>query len=273
MTRSNARLAAGAGVVSIFLLLGGPSAAIALADPDNSHSDRGNGSNTDSGHGRGNSQSSDDDNNGNSNNNGKVGNGNSGSVNGGTGVNVSGAVTSGSAHADPSASRNDDVTPKVRIGSGRDNQQWLAPGGSIASDESGATGATGPGDVPASDHQGLRTPAFESPRVTFGNGRNPGAHTDDSGPQYEAPAPQPQPAPAPPPPPPPPPPAPVAPPSWVDRIATPPIPTKQLGVAPAADLSDPLWGIAGLLLIPAAGAALGFRQARAAQAVERLRRS
>jgi len=33
-----------------------------------------------------------------------------------------------------------------------------------------------------------------------------------------------------------------------------------------------MWGLAGLLLIPAAGAALGYRQARAAHAAERLRR-
>jgi hypothetical protein len=47
---------------------------------------------------------------------------------------------------------------------------------------------------------------------------------------------------------------------------------RQLGVAPASKLTDPLWGIAGLLLIPAAGAVLGYRQARAAQGAEKLRR-
>ena len=36
-------------------------------------------------------------------------------------------------------------------------------------------------------------------------------------------------------------------------------------VAPTAGVADPLWGVAGLLLIPAAGAILGYRQARAAQ--------
>jgi hypothetical protein len=58
----------------------------------------------------------------------------------------------------------------------------------------------------------------------------------------------------------------------VERIAAPPDVATELGVAPAADLSEPLWGLAGLLLIPAAGAALGFRQARATQAAERLSR-
>jgi hypothetical protein len=46
-----------------------------------------------------------------------------------------------------------------------------------------------------------------------------------------------------------------------------------LGVAAATDWSNPLWGLAGLLLIPAVAAALGYRQARAAQAAVRLRRS
>jgi hypothetical protein len=43
-------------------------------------------------------------------------------------------------------------------------------------------------------------------------------------------------------------------------------------VAPAAELADPLWGVAGLLLIPAAGAILGYRQARATQAAAKLGR-
>ena len=56
-----------------------------------------------------------------------------------------------------------------------------------------------------------------------------------------------------------------------DRRAAGPGGTK--GGCPAADWSDPLWGVAGLLLIPAAGATLGYRQARAAQAVDRLRQA
>ncbi|WP_126298335.1 hypothetical protein [Mycolicibacterium phlei] len=68
------------------------------------------------------------------------------------------------------------------------------------------------------------------------------------------------------------PPAPVvAPPSWVERVITPPAITKQFAVTPPTDIASPLWGIGGLLLIPIAGAALGYRQARAAQAAERIR--
>jgi hypothetical protein len=52
-----------------------------------------------------------------------------------------------------------------------------------------------------------------------------------------------------------------------------PVLTQQLGVSEEVDWSDPLWGLTGLLLIPAAGAILGYRQARAAHAADRLRRS
>jgi hypothetical protein len=45
---------------------------------------------------------------------------------------------------------------------------------------------------------------------------------------------------------------------------------QQIEVASAAGWSEPLFGLAGLLLIPAAGAALGYRQARAAQQAEKL---
>jgi hypothetical protein len=71
--------------------------------------------------------------------------------------------------------------------------------------------------------------------------------------------------------PPPPPPVVFAPgPSWVDRLSTPPLVPQQIEVASAAGWSEPLFGLAGLLLIPAAGAALGYRQARAAQQAEKL---
>lgn len=145
------------------------------------------------------------------------------------------------------------------------DQEWLGPGGAIASDEPGASGRTGPSDRFGSDNPGAPQAGFESPRVTFGNWRSPGADRDISEPRWQAPAPAPAP---------PPPPVAPAPPSWVDRIATPPVAvSKQLGDARAADWLGPLWGIAGLLLIPAAGAALGYRQARAAHAVDRLRRT
>jgi hypothetical protein len=47
---------------------------------------------------------------------------------------------------------------------------------------------------------------------------------------------------------------------------------QQFVVAPASGWGDPLWGVAGLLLTPAAGAILGYRQARAAHAAAELGR-
>ena len=55
-------------------------------------------------------------------------------------------------------------------------------------------------------------------------------------------------------------------------MLVPPVVSQELGVRQAADLTDPLWGFAGLLLIPMAGAVLGYRQARAAQAAAELGR-
>jgi hypothetical protein len=128
---------------------------------------------------------------------------------------------------------------------------------------SGSSGGSG------SDHPGAPGADFNPPRVTVGNGRSPGIQSDDPEPRWRTPAAEP----ASPPPPPPPPPAPAPPPSWADRIYSPPPVTQKLGVTPASELTDPLWGIAGLLLIPAAGAVLGYRQARAAQAADRLHRT
>jgi hypothetical protein len=115
---------------------------------------------------------------------------------------------------------------------------------------------------PGSDYSPDPSGSFKPPKVTFGDGRTPDVQGNEPPrPRYAAPEPAP------------PPPPPVAPaPSWANRIYLPPVVPQQLGVTQAADLTDPLWGIAGLLLIPAAGAILGYRQARAAQAVAELGR-
>ena len=147
--------------------------------------------------------------------------------------------------------------PRTRVGSGREDTARLSPG-DADSGSGGGSGAESPG----------ATSAFEPPKVTFGSGRAPGIQNVDPEPRWPAPARQPA---EPPPPPPPAPPAPAS--SLVDRVATRPPVVRQFVVAPAAEITDPMWGIAGLLLIPAAGAALGYRQARAAQSAERLRRS
>jgi hypothetical protein len=148
-----------------------------------------------------------------------------------------------------------DDPARTRVGSGRGDIQDLSPGN-----------RSEPSDRTGSDVSGAPSAKFEPPKVTVGNGRSPGVQDNDREPRSRIPAPEPAP------PPPPPPPAPAPSPSWVDRVYTPPTMPRQLGVAPASKLTDPLWGIAGLLLIPAAGAVLGYRQARAAQGAEKLRR-
>ncbi len=138
--------------------------------------------------------------------------------------------------------------PRTKVGSGRE---------SGTSDER-----------PGSDYSPDPTGAFKPPKVTFGDGRTPGVQDTDPEPRWRGGAPEPAP-------PPPPPPATevvdIAPPPSINRTPGPPV-IRQLIVAPAAELTDPLWGVAGLLLIPAAGAVLGYRQARAAQAVAKLGR-
>jgi hypothetical protein len=132
--------------------------------------------------------------------------------------------------------------PRTTVGSGRAGTSNARAGSDYSPDPSGS---------------------FKPPKVTFGDGRTPDVQNNDGPPGIRHAVPEPAP----------PPPRPVAPaPSWADGIYLPPVVPQQLGVTQAADLTDPLWGIAGLLLIPAAGAILGYRQARAAQAAAELGR-
>jgi len=244
VARSNPRLVAGVGVISAFLLVGGPSVAVAIADPGHSgHGDRDNSDGNWGGSKRGGDGTSDRRGGGGGGDNRKSDNG----FRDGDGG--------------PSFGRSD--PPQSRVGSGRTEIQQLSPGEPSSVDGSGSSDRSG------SDHPGAPKADFDPPRVTVGNGRSPGVQDDDPEPRFGSNAPEPAPAP-PPPPPPPPPPAPE--PSWADRISTPPVMPKQLGVTPTASWTEPLWGIAGLLLIPAAGAVLGYRQAKAAKAVAELGR-
>ncbi|KUI00037.1 hypothetical protein [Mycobacterium sp. IS-3022] len=290
----NPRLAAGVGAVSVVLLLGGSGAAVASAHPGDSHgSDRGSSSDHRAGdHGRG----SDDDGHGagrrDHGSGARNGTGNRGGGTEKTGGGPSSRVGSGrddlpqlsssnrSAVADDSnAARRSAVSggSADRVGvSGGSADRVGVSGGPVISESTAASeipaGSAGGGSSPGSDAPGPRGSAFDPPEVTFGNGRSPGIRSGAPEPRRQAPAPAPaEPAPPPPPVPPPPPPPPPAP-AWVHRVATPPASARQFVVAPGAGSTDPLWGIAGLLLIPAAGAVLGYRQARAAQAAERIRR-
>jgi hypothetical protein len=222
VARTNLRLAAGAGVVATFLLVGGPVAATAIADPNGSGSHSG-GSDTD---------------------------GRSGSRDGGGDNSQGGNDSDGSRGGDDGFDR-----PTTRVGSGRE------PGDAPSIDRSDSNAGSGP-------DQTAGTPgSFEPPKVTFGNGRTPGVQHDDREPRWRGGVPAAEP------PPPPPPPVYIAPaPSLVERLTAPPRMPQQLQVAPAASWTEPLFGLAGLLLIPAAGAILGHRQARAGQAAAELGR-
>jgi hypothetical protein len=135
--------------------------------------------------------------------------------------------------------------PSSRVGSGRE---------SGTSDER-----------PSADYS-PDPPQFKKPKVTFGDGRTPGVQAPDTEPRWRGGAPEPAP---------PPPPevtsVPLNPPT-VNPVRETPRVVQQLVVTPASGLGDPLWGVAGLLLIPAAGAVLGCRQARASQAAAELGR-
>jgi hypothetical protein len=210
VARTNLRLAAGVGVVAACLLLGGPTAAVAIADPGNGHSSRND-------HRKGGSRSgsdwSDD-------------NINSGSRSGTSSITES--------------------RPSTRVGSGR---------------ESGTSDQR-----PSSDFSPDRPAQGGGPKVTFGDGRAPGVQAPDTEPRWRGGAPEPAP---------PPPPeiitVPLNPPTVSPARETPGV-VQQLIVAPTAGMADPLWGVAGLLLIPAAGAVLGYRQARGAHAAAELGR-
>jgi hypothetical protein len=120
------------------------------------------------------------------------------------------------------------------------------------------------GAVPraGSDRIGTPTVSVRSPRVVVGNGRSPGLQ--DSEPVRENPEIVPPAVPVaievtvPPLPPPLPP---------VERIQPPRLVVGELGTAKIDTTTDPLFGLTGLILIPMVGAALGYRQARAAQGI------
>ena len=132
------------------------------------------------------------------------------------------------------------------------------------------TSVNASGAVPrsGSDHIGAPTVSARSPRVVVGNGRSPGLQ--DSEPVRENPEIVPPAVPVaievtiPPLPPPLPP---------VERIQLPQLVVGELGTAKVDTTTDPLFGLTGLILIPMVGAALGYRQARAAQGLRELART
>ncbi len=190
------------------------------------------------------------------------------------GINNAGAGTASKPDLDP---------PKMQLGSANEDLmvQGLAPEPQMAM-RSAAVAEAPVGDnlaiaVPGgggSVFSGQPVTAFHSPRVRIGNGRTPGTHVgqrpsapegvlaDEALGATEA-------APA----------APAAPtaieinipplpsPSSVERIGPAQLVVGQVGYGTADTVTDPLAGVAGLFLIPAIGAVLGYRQARAAQSL------
>lgn len=268
MARSNLRLVAGAGVVAAFLLIGDPFAAVAMADTrvsQSSHSDDGkrpdqlsSGTKRD-GPKRGGDDSRDQ-------------------------------PKADDDPCDDTKPKEGDNSPGAAVGTNGKNEPTDGAGpqvsrtSSIAAAEVPATEApVSPGRsdsaAPSGAEQQARALA-RSPRVTVGNGRAPGIVNGSPEPAREtvpAPAIVPvafEPAPVPP----------VVPqpggapsnlplvvaptPWWINLFYLPPTRPTVLGTAPPTMMNRWLFGLAGLLLIPAAGAVLGYRQARAAQAAE-----
>jgi hypothetical protein len=132
-----------------------------------------------------------------------------------------------------------------------------------------------------SGYSGRPLATLRAPKVVVGNGRTPGTHVPMPGPAAEAvltddamvspaaiPAAPGVPAaieinfpPLPPPMPP------------VERIRPAHLTVGEYGTGTTDTVADPLAGVAGLVLIPAIGAVLGYRQARAAQSLRESLRS
>ncbi|WP_099040144.1 hypothetical protein [Mycobacterium neglectum] len=295
MARFAPRLTAGVGVLVAFLLLARP-ATVSVADPGRSPSDRGsssdrgngNGNRSDRGNGRGGSDRGDDHRrrNDNSRKHGeddRRGSAERGSVESPEAGTGSGPIDrAGIAPLAPSLAAgkggDGDGSAERRTADVADAAE-LSP--SIAA-ESGEPGASVVGGVDAADspdrsgsyRADVPKARFSPPRLTLGNGHTPGIRRGEFELRRQAPSLPPAPVASPPAPLP----AlefraPAPPPSFVTPLPSAPVLTQQLGVSQEADWSDPLWGLTGLLLIPAAGAILGYRQARAAHAADRLRRS
>jgi hypothetical protein len=277
---SNLRLAAGIGVVAAVVMVGGPTAAVAIADPGGSHSnhsDHGDRGDVRGGwkHGGGDRDGGDGDRRGGDGSDrdggfGDRGRGDGDSGGGGdrwgrddqsstSGSDSNQRSTSGSTARTSSGGSTASLAP--RTSSGIPDASTAAPVPQTPADGPGSDTVSG-ADV-ASPPTGT---AVEPPRVVFGNGRSPGIQPPTSEPprwSYVVP----EIAPAPPPPP-----AIAIPPAPSDRVHPQRL-VPQLGIAPSLDWTDPLWGLAGLIVIPAAGAVLGYRQAKAAREAEVLTRT
>jgi hypothetical protein len=174
--------------------------------------------------------------------------------------------------------------PLMNLGTGGGDLQDVAVVNSLAPQAQTAMRSAAVAEAPAGDNVTVAAPqsgggysgrpatSFQAPRVTIGNGRTPGTHVRHPGTGPEATLLRDtlvSPAAVPPMPtaieitiPPLPPPLPP-----VERIRAADLVPAEFGTSTTDTLTDPLAGLAGLILIPAIGAVLGYRQARAAQSL------
>jgi hypothetical protein len=156
--------------------------------------------------------------------------------------------------------------PHTSVGNGRagtiGGSSATQPGGRVPPEDVGPADLSGSPDS-SNGPADLPNPPHAPPTAQVGNGRSPAYE-----PATELPPPPQMPAPAEPTMlvTPPPPAAVMTPParSWVDRTSS---VLQQIEAAQPNSLSSPFLGLAGLVLLPAAATALGYRQAKAAQAL------
>jgi hypothetical protein len=233
VARPSSRFAVCAGVAVAVLLIGAPGAAVAVADPG--------GSGAHSNHADGGNQSE------RGGNTGRHQSERGGNSAGGRAADQTPNLGNTGPRATAGTARSDTVSGNT---SSDQVAEPSAPQGSTTVDGSAAT----PEAPPA------------PPVVRFGDGRSPRYEqpVDPPG-RSGAPAVAPVQAPSS---------AVVATPpgrSWIDRHLSPSA-LLQLDGGPSGPLTDPLLGLAGLVLLPAAAAVLGYRQAKAAQAARALGR-
>jgi hypothetical protein len=247
VAESTIRFAAGASIIAASLKVAGPNPAQAVADKHNSPS-----------------YTKDNDRSSSTTNRSSIG--------GGSGGNWMNGVLGGTDNDQPPllANGGGDVAAVQSI----DSDGPVALRSAAVTDQPtgvNAAGAVAPPLRARSDYSSAPAGALRSPRVVIGNGRSPGDPVPGtwSAPQIlqdsslEAPVDESVPA---------------VPDAVVDLPPLPPPlpPTEhilpavvvgELGIGTIDTTTDPLAGVAGLTLIPAVGAVLGYRQARAARSV------
>jgi hypothetical protein len=276
VARSSIRLAAGTGAVVGFLLIGGTAIPIVAADPGHSHGDnhsgRGDNDSRRGGDGDGPGQGR-----GSQGRDGQGGYGRQGDGrgdrdddwgrgdSGGSSDRATSRTGGSSRVADDSSSEvvtSDSVAARTATVTTSSPNARVATTAAVPAAPTPPDGDRGSDSNAAAIAAGEAATPFTPPPVRIGDGRSPGILTDlrestpsraGSGPTYVASttvAPPPGPAPLPPSPP-----QPLL--RTVESLWAAAEPARPDGI---------LWGIAGLLLAPIAGAWLGYRQARASKA-------